>query len=48
MKPIFEKFWCPQCGQIRYVYVDGVCSSCNTENELEQIILKRKNAILAF
>ena len=47
MKPIFEEFYFPQCGQIRYVYVDGVCSSCSSENQLERII-ERKNTILTL
>jgi uncharacterized OB-fold protein len=46
MKPRFEEFVCPQCGHIRYIYIDGVCASCRTENELERIIHERKNALM--
>jgi hypothetical protein len=48
MKPIFEEFWCPQCEKVRYIYIDGVCANCRTENELERIIHDRKNAIMTI
>lgn len=42
MKPIFKEFRCPECGKIRYVYVDGICDYCRNVNTLEEITKKRK------
>ena len=43
MKPIFkEEFWCPQCGKIRYVYIDGICDYCRNVNILEELTKQRK------
>ncbi|MFX0022722.1 MAG: hypothetical protein ACFE9S_10370 [Candidatus Hermodarchaeota archaeon] len=43
MKPIFEEFYCPQCREIRYINVDGICFDCNNENKLMLISELRKN-----
>ena len=48
MKAVYKEFFCPQCGTIRYIYVNGVCDSCRTENELERIIHERVSAIQSF
>ncbi|MFX1317004.1 MAG: hypothetical protein ACFE9T_14170 [Promethearchaeota archaeon] len=42
MKPIFKEFWCPECGKIRYVYVDGVCDYCKNISSLEELTKQRK------
>lgn len=43
MKPIFkEEFWCPQCGKVRYVFIDGICDYCRNVNSLEQLTKQRK------
>ncbi|MFX1328239.1 MAG: hypothetical protein ACFE91_08850 [Promethearchaeota archaeon] len=48
MKPIYVEFYCPQCRTNRYIYVDGICSSCQIKNDLEQIMHERKNSIQTF
>ncbi|MFX0034658.1 MAG: hypothetical protein ACFE9I_03330 [Candidatus Hermodarchaeota archaeon] len=45
MKAIYEEFYCPQCRTNRFIYVEGICSSCRTKNDLEQIIYERKNLL---
>ncbi|MFX0004189.1 MAG: hypothetical protein ACFFAA_10070 [Promethearchaeota archaeon] len=42
MKPIFEEFCCPQCGEIRYINVKGICFDCNTKKTLLALAKKRK------
>ena len=42
MKPILEEFWCPQCGQLRYVNTNGICIDCRNENFLEEFAQQRK------
>ena len=42
MKPIFKEFWCPECGKIRYVYVDGICDYCKNVSTLEELTKQRK------
>lgn len=43
MKPIFEEFCCPQCGEIRYINVKGICFDCNNENTLLALAKVRKS-----
>ncbi len=42
MKPIFEEFCCPQCGELRHVNVNGICFDCNNENTLLALAKQRK------
>ncbi|MFX0037805.1 MAG: hypothetical protein ACFFCY_00160 [Promethearchaeota archaeon] len=42
MKPIFKEFCCPQCGEIRYINVRGICFDCNNEKTLLALAKKRK------
>ena len=42
MKPKFEVFCCPQCGELRYIKVNGICFDCNNENALETLAKQRK------
>lgn len=42
MKPVFKEFWCPQCGNIRFVYVDGICDYCRNVSTLEKLTKQRK------
>jgi len=43
MKPIFEEFCCPQCGELRYINVNGICFDCNNENTLIVLAEQRKS-----
>ena len=45
MKPIFKEFWCPECGQIRYINANGICFDCRNEKTLEALAIKRKDQI---
>jgi len=42
MKPIFKEFCCPQCGELRYINVKGICFDCNNENNLLSLAEQRK------
>ncbi len=42
MKPIFEEFCCPHCGELRYVNVNGICYDCNNEITLLALAKQRK------
>lgn len=42
MKPIFSEFCCPQCGDLRYLNVNGVCFDCNNEKTLVALAEQRK------
>jgi predicted ATP-dependent serine protease len=41
MKPIYNEFSCPQCGELRYINVNGICFDCRNENNLEDLTRKR-------
>jgi len=41
MKPIYNEFSCPQCGELRYINVKGICFDCRNENNLEDLTRKR-------
>ena len=41
MKPIYNEFSCPQCGELRYINVNGICFDCRNENNLEELTKKR-------
>jgi len=43
MKPIFKEFYCPQCGELRYVNVNGICYDCKNENTLLALAKVRKS-----
>ncbi|MFX1569353.1 MAG: hypothetical protein ACFFCV_13405 [Promethearchaeota archaeon] len=43
MKPIFKEFYCPQCGGLRYIDVNGVCFDCNNKNTLILLAEQRKS-----
>ncbi|MFX0080403.1 MAG: hypothetical protein ACFE94_01490 [Candidatus Hodarchaeota archaeon] len=42
MKPIFKEFNCPQCGNLCYINVHGICFDCNNENTLISLAKQRK------
>jgi hypothetical protein len=42
MKPIYNKFSCPQCRELRYINVNGICFDCKNDNNLEALTKKRK------
>jgi len=42
MKPIYKEFNCPQCGESRYIDVNGVCFDCNNKNTLTSLAKQRK------
>ncbi|MHA2180773.1 MAG: hypothetical protein ACXAAH_05055 [Promethearchaeota archaeon] len=42
MKSIYSKFSCPQCGEVRFINVNGICFDCRNDNKLEDLIRKRK------
>ncbi|MFW9972465.1 MAG: hypothetical protein ACFFDF_19930 [Candidatus Odinarchaeota archaeon] len=42
MKTIFKEFCCPQCGEIRYINIKGICFDCNNENTLLTLAKQRK------
>jgi predicted ATP-dependent serine protease len=41
MKPIYNEFCCPQCGELRYINVNGICFDCRNENNLEELTKER-------
>ena len=41
MKPIYNEFSCPQCGELRYINVNGIYFDCRNENNLEDLTRKR-------
>ncbi len=42
MKPIYNEFLCPQCGELRYTNVNGICLDCNNQNILYSLAEQRK------
>jgi hypothetical protein len=42
MKAIFKEFYCPQCGNLRHINVNGICFDCNNENHLITLAKQRK------
>jgi predicted ATP-dependent serine protease len=42
MKPLYEEFCCPQCGELRHINVNGICFDCNNENTLVALAKQRK------
>lgn len=45
MKPIFKEFYCPRCGKLRYINVNGICFDCRNEKTLEMLAIKRKGHV---
>jgi hypothetical protein len=45
MKPIFKEFWCPSCGKLRFIDVDGICFDCRNKKTLETLAIKRKRQL---
>ncbi|MFX1487851.1 MAG: hypothetical protein ACFFBI_01795 [Promethearchaeota archaeon] len=41
-KPIFKEFFCPQCGEMRHINVNGICFDCNNEMTLDTLAKRRK------
>ncbi len=41
MKAIYKEFKCPQCGELRYIIVNGVCFNCDNENTLISLAEQR-------
>jgi predicted ATP-dependent serine protease len=41
MKPIYKEFNCPQCGEVRYINVNGICFDCRNENNLDELTRMR-------
>ncbi|MHA1913524.1 MAG: hypothetical protein ACW986_08070 [Promethearchaeota archaeon] len=42
MKPILKEFYCPQCGKICRINVNGICFDCKNENTLSTLAIQRK------
>ena len=42
MKTVYKEFICPQCGDLCYINVNGICFECNNKNNLELLAKKRK------
>ena len=42
MKTTFGEFCCPQCGELRYINLNGICFDCNNENTLITLAKQRK------
>jgi len=42
MKTLYKEFNCPQCGGLRYIYVNGICFDCCNENTLATLTERRK------
>ena len=42
MKPIYNEFRCPQCGELRYINVNRICFDCNNQNILYSLAEQRK------
>lgn len=42
MKPIFKKFSCPQCGELRHINISDICFDCNNQNNLLIVAQERK------
>ena len=42
MKAMYKEFNCPQCGELRYIDVNGVCFDCNNKNILTALAEQRK------
>jgi hypothetical protein len=38
MKPIFQEFYCPVCGQERRLKIDDICVNCRDIQILDRII----------
>ena len=43
MKPIYKEFYCPQCGELRHINVNGICFDCSNENTLVLLAEQRKS-----
>jgi len=43
MKPIYNEFRCPQCRELRYINVNGICFDCNSQNILYSLAEQRKS-----
>ena len=41
-KPVYKEFICPQCGDLRYINVNGICYDCSNENKLVSLVKQRK------
>jgi hypothetical protein len=42
MKSIYKEFRCPQCGDLRYINVNGICFDCNNRNTLLTLAEQRR------
>jgi len=42
MKTVYKEFNCPQCGEKRYINLNGICFDCNNEKTLISLAEKRK------
>ena len=42
MKTVYKEFNCPQCGELRYIDVNGICFDCNNKNILISLAKQRK------
>ncbi|MFW9937681.1 MAG: hypothetical protein ACFFD5_08535 [Candidatus Thorarchaeota archaeon] len=45
MKPIFQEFYCPGCGQIRRLKVKDVCVNCRDIEILNKVIESRDSRL---
>jgi hypothetical protein len=42
MKIIFKEFYCPECGQIRWLKIKNICVDCRDKQILNEISQIRK------
>lgn len=42
MKTVYKEFCCPQCGELRFINVNGICFDCYSENNLVALAEQRK------
>ncbi|MFX1366405.1 MAG: hypothetical protein ACFFCE_01875 [Promethearchaeota archaeon] len=42
MKTVYKEFCCPECGELRYINVNGICFNCKTEKTLTFLAEQRK------
>ncbi|MFX0056680.1 MAG: hypothetical protein ACFE85_04725 [Candidatus Hodarchaeota archaeon] len=43
MKPLFQEFCCPECGQIRRLKVNNICVNCRDIEILNNVIQSRNS-----
>ncbi|MFW9989020.1 MAG: hypothetical protein ACFFC3_10215 [Candidatus Odinarchaeota archaeon] len=42
MKSVYKKFCCPECGEVRYININGICFDCKNKKNLITLAKERK------